>query len=263
MPKPGNFSEVAPEPMSEVMSSWIRHTSRPFWAVLCAMLLAAVFAAPAGARNRAHSAAVSSSPTQVVSEMSDKQAAAHVQQAGETRPDNDADNQKVPSRSQLQYFRSHDDSMPSYYLDRIDGDYRGTTDDIIQWAAYKWGLDPNLLRAVAAVESWWHMYTVGDGGSAYGLFQIDVRYHCCQSLAQNDTAFNADYYGAIIRSYYDGSQTWLNTVSGNGEPYRAHELWNSIGYWAGGRWDVSSWYVNQVQSDLSQQVWAQPNFVGL
>jgi hypothetical protein len=101
------------------------------------------------------------------------------------------------------------------------------------------------------------MSFVGDGGNAFGLYQVDVRYHADQQLAANDTAFNADYYGAILRSYYDGSQTWLNTVSGNGGPYRAHELWNSVGYWASGRWATSTGqsYVNQVQSDLSQQVW--------
>jgi hypothetical protein len=147
--------------------------------------------------------------------------------------------------------------MPASYLARIDGDYRGTTDEIIQWAAYKWGLDPQLLRAVAAVESWWHMSTVGDGGNAFGLYQLDARYHCCQALAQTSTAFDADYYGGIIRSYYDGAQTWLNTVSGNGRAYAAGDLWDSVGYWASGRWDTPAGasYVAQVQSDLGQQVW--------
>jgi hypothetical protein len=232
-----------------------------------ALLLLAVVAGPAAARKSprraVHSAlSVSSSPTQVVSVLSDRQAASRVKSVPESRPDNDQDNQNVPTASQLASFRSSDKSMGSYYLDRITGDYRGTTDEIIQWAAYKWGLDPQLLRAVAVVESWWHMYTVGDGGNAYGLFQIDVRYHANQQLAQNDTAFNADYYGAIIRSYYDGTQTWLNTVSGNGARYRAHQLWNSVGYWASGRWDTGQSYVSQVQSDLSQQVWLQPNFTG-
>ncbi len=208
--------------------------------------------------------AVSTQTTQVVGELTDAQAARLVPKLGEDRPDNDADNQREPTPAQLAAFRAHDRSMPRAYLDRIDGHYRGSTNQIITWAAYKWGLNPDLLRAVAAVESWWHMYTVGDGGHAFGLFQIDVRYHANQALATDDTAFNADYYGAIIRSYYDGAQTWLNTVSGNGRRYSAHDLWDSIGYWAAGRWDVSSgWsYVSQVKSDLAQQVWLQPNFDG-
>jgi soluble lytic murein transglycosylase-like protein len=31
--------------------------------------------------------------------------------------------------------------------------FRGTTDEIIRWAAWKWGIDEDLLRAVAARES--------------------------------------------------------------------------------------------------------------
>jgi hypothetical protein len=235
---------------------------------LLVLAIGALVALPAAAQAAGHgkhpAAVTSHAPTQVVGELTDAQAAALVRHAPETRPDNSADNQRVPSGAQIAYFRAHDDSMPASYLERIDGNYTGSTDQIIQWAAYKWGLDPELLRAVASVESWWHMYTVGDEGNAYGLFQIDARYHCCEDLASEDTAFNADYYGAIIRSYFDGTQTWLNTVTGNGKPYRRGDLWNSVGYWAAGRWDVATGqeYVAKVKADLAAQVWRQPNFVG-
>ena len=48
-------------------------------------------------------------------------------------------------------------------------------------------------------------------------------------LVREDAAFNADYYGAILRSYYDGAETWLDTVSGNGARYRRGDLWDSVG----------------------------------
>jgi soluble lytic murein transglycosylase-like protein len=35
----------------------------------------------------------------------------------------------------------------------VTGNFRGTTDEIIRWAAWKWGIDEDLLRAVAARES--------------------------------------------------------------------------------------------------------------
>jgi Transglycosylase SLT domain len=233
---------------------------------LLVLAVCGLVAMPAAAQagGKAKRPVTSSSPTQVVGTLSDAQAAALVKRSPESRPDNAADNRRVPSGSQIAYFRAHDDSMPASYLEKVDGNYTGSTDQIIQWAAYKWGLDPELLRAVASVESWWHMYTVGDEGNAFGLFQIDARYHCCQDLAEEDSAFNADYYGAIIRSYYDGTQTWLNTVSGNGRRYRAGDLWDSVGYWASGRWDVATgWeYVDKVKADLGAQVWRQPNFVG-
>jgi hypothetical protein len=183
----------------------------------------------------------------------------------EPRPANSADNHRVPSAVQLTAFHRQN-SEP--YSKWVTGDYRGTTNQIIQWAAAKWGLDPDLLRAVAAVETWWDMSFVGNEGSSFGLFQVRTPYHCqgpvvC-GLFQHDTAFNADYYCSIIRSYYDGDQTWLNTVSGNGRPYSAGDLWGAVGYWAAGRWHVAAAeaYVAQVRRDLAQRVWAQPFFVG-
>jgi hypothetical protein len=231
--------------------------------VLCALLGLCTSGAAGAATSKSHKRkpaprlAVSSLPTRVVGTLSDSQAASLVRSAAESRSDNAADNRTIPSAAQLGSFRSGDHSMPMNYLARVDGDYRGSTDEIIQWAAYKWGLDPQLLRAVAAVESWWHMSTVGDGGNAFGLYQLDARYHCCEQLARSSTAFDADYYGAMIRSYYDGSQTWLNTVSGNGARYARGDLWDSVGYWASGRWHTQAGasYVAQVQSDLAQQVW--------
>jgi hypothetical protein len=177
----------------------------------------------------------------------------------EPRPDNAAANQRVPSASDLAYFGAHS-KMP--YKDRVTGGFTGTTDEIIQWAAYKHGLDSNLLRAVAAIESWWHMSMNGDNGDSFGLFQIRRPYHCCDFLAANDTAFNADYYGAIIRAYYDGRQRWLNTVSGNGARYRAGDLWGSVGAWFSGRWHDAGAesYIAKVKQYLRERVWRQPNF---
>jgi hypothetical protein len=44
----------------------------------------------------------------------------------------------------------------SWLLPRVDGQYTGTTDEIIQWAACKWGISDNLLRAQAVRESTWY-----------------------------------------------------------------------------------------------------------
>jgi hypothetical protein len=221
-------------------------------------------AASADAAGHGPPAKLSHAPTTVVSELSDAEASEVVERAVENRPDNTSDDRRIPTEAQLAYFRDHDDSLPSRYLERVDGDFRGSTDEIIQWAAYKWGFDPELFRAVAAVESWWHMSTLGDEGNAFGLFQVDARYHCCRRLAESYAAWNADYYGAMLRSYYDGAQTWLNTVSGNGSPYRPGDLWASVGYWAAGRWDTEAGdaYVAKVRTDLAERVWTKPDFIG-
>jgi len=235
---------------------------------LALVSFASMNSTPAVARSRQHRASCAAAlgrcrvalPRVGIPPVSDPAAAQIVRRSRwEPRPDNAAANQHVPSTSDLAYFRAHS-NMP--YKDRVTGRFTGTTDEIIQWAAYKHGLDPNLLRAVAAVESWWHMSTNGDNGDSFGLFQIRRPYHCCDFLAANDTAFNADYYGAIIRAYYDGRQRWLNTVSGNGARYRAGDLWGSVGAWFSGRWHDpgAESYVAKVKQDLRERIWRQPNF---
>jgi hypothetical protein len=197
---------------------------------------------------------------------SDRAAAKHVHGHWEPRPQNHAANHRIPSQRQLRLFRKQNTANP--YAKWVTGHYRGTTDQIIQWAAAKWGLSPNFMRAEAAVETWWVMSFVGNEGSAFGLLQVREPYHCegktvC-GLFKNDTAMNADYYGAIIRSYFDGKQQWLNTVSGNGRRYTKGDFWGSVGYWAAGRWHVAAGerYVAQTKHYLKDKVWAQPYFVG-
>jgi hypothetical protein len=153
------------------------------------------------------------------------------------------------------------------YKRRVTGRYRGTTDEIIQWAAYKHGIREDLLRAVAVKESWWRMETVGDNGDSFGLFQVRRPYHCVEPSCEqfrDDAALNADYWASIVRTYYDGKQTWLNTVSGNGAPYRAGELWGSIGAWFSGRWHDpgAESYVAKVKDYLQRRVWRTRDFAG-
>src|SRR5437763_232341 len=48
------------------------------------------------------------------------------------------------------------------YKPRIAGNFRGTTDEIIQWASCKWGFGDDLTRARSVVESTWRQSTNGD-----------------------------------------------------------------------------------------------------
>lgn len=173
----------------------------------------------------------------------------------EPRRQNAKANDTVPTREQLRYFRAHSD-MP--YARYVNGRYRGTTDDILEWAAYKWGLPEDLLRAVAVHETWWEMDFVGDSGDSFGIFQMRRPYHCCLPFMRDSTAFNADYYGGIIRAYYDGKQDWLNDVAGeNGRKYRAGDLWGSVGAWSSGRWHIptNEAYVRAVKKHMRAKTW--------
>lgn len=199
------------------------------------------------------------------SPLSDARAAQLVHRSKwEPRTDNGATRDRMPTPTELRAFRAQS-QMP--YAPLVTGHFTGTTDEIIQWAAIKWGFAPDLLRAVAAVESWWKMSAVGDNGDSFGLFQVRRPYHCQRRVCdvfRRDAAFNADYYGAILRSYYDGAETWLNTVSGNGAPYRSHDVWGSVGAWYSGRWrDAGArQYIAKVTSYLRARVWRTPDFAG-
>src|SRR3954452_11085874 len=172
-------------------------------------------AAPAAHAATAHTRPVGSKP------LSDRAAARHVHRSSwEPRHDNDDENRRILTRRQLRYFRAHSHMV---YKDRVTGHFRGTTDEIIQWAAWKHGISENVLRAVAVQESWWHMSAVGDHGASFGIFQLRRPYHCCARFARRSTGFNADYYGAILRAYYDGKARWLNSRR-RGRRYHAGDL---------------------------------------
>jgi hypothetical protein len=193
--------------------------------------------------------------------LSDQAAAALVQRSGfEPRPQNIKANHTVPGRRMVRRWRKHN-KMP--YRRFVDGNFTGTTDEIIQWAAYKWGLDEDVLRAVAVVESWWRQSTVGGHHSSYGLFQVRAPFHCSGkcAIARRSTAFNADYYGGIIRAYYDGKMTWLNREP-HGRKYAGGDLWGSVGAWFSGRWWTApaAGYISQVQQRLAERTWAQTGF---
>jgi hypothetical protein len=186
--------------------------------------------------------------------LSDAEAAERVNKTSwEPRRNNAQENQRRPDEDQIEDFRRRSEMVYRRY---VTGRYRGTTDEILQWAARKWGFDPDLFRAVAAVESYWNMSAVGDGGQSFGIFQMKRPWHCCFPLSARYTAFNADYYGAILRAYYDGRQTWLNDVE-RGERYREGDIWGSVGSWFAGRWRTAEAlsYIRRVQATLRDEPW--------
>jgi hypothetical protein len=95
------------------------------------------------------------------------------QSTWEPRADNSGPNNRMPSvrkvhaafaarpRSGSGSFKHRWDT---WLLPRVTGHYTGTTDEIFQWAACKWGLADNLLRAVAVRESTWYQYEIYPSG---------------------------------------------------------------------------------------------------
>ena len=210
-------------------------------------------------------------------------AAAVVRAPWEPRPDNATANQTLASPSELDAFRADawgavDDRANTVLRQRVTGAFSGTTDEIIQWAACKWGFDPDVVRAQVAVESWWHQSTTGDltadttlwpPGAAcsdaghcyqsYGLLQIKWTYwKSAWPEARDSTAFNLDAALAWRRVCYEGYIQWLSAPGTPGHPaYGPGDLWGCMGQWMSGGWyDAGAVsYIASVQGDLRDRVW--------
>lgn len=225
-------------------------------------LVAGVLAVIASALLAASAAAKATTQPVGFQPLSSASAATLVVRNGiEPRPGNAKPNHTIPGGRMLRVWR-HGNKMP--YARNVDGRFTGTTDEIIQWAAYKWGLDEDILRAAAARESWWKQSAVGDGGDSFGLFQVRRPFHCsgkCK-IARRSTAFNADYYAATVRAYFDGKMAWLGKQK-HGAPYIAGDIWGSVGAWFAGRWWTApaASYIAEVQSRLTERPWEKPYFL--
>ena len=89
----------------------------------------------------------------------------------EPRPDNYRPNHRMPPKravrralTSLPRDRSYARRWYRWLLPRVTGAHVGTTDSNIQWAACKWGISDNLLRAIAVHESTWTQYDTYPSG---------------------------------------------------------------------------------------------------
>jgi len=81
----------------------------------------------------------------------------------EPRPENTPQNHTMPNTTSVHNsFASrprsdgYNANWNSWLLPRVDGQFTGTTDEIIQWASCKWGIADNVLRGQAVRESTWY-----------------------------------------------------------------------------------------------------------
>jgi hypothetical protein len=205
----------------------------------------------------------------------------------EPRVDNYAANHQVPTTTQIANLHPWN---PSIGMDdrsdslrrRITGNFTGTTDEILQWAACKWGIDANIIRAQAVTESYWHESQLGDSttnqslcppgtwnGSScyqsYGILQIKYTYFQTEwPMSRNDTAFNADVVYGWLRNCYEGWADYLyqrTPVSGYPR-YHAGDIWGCLGFWFSGSWydQGAINYINVTKGHYAQKPWLQPGF---
>ena len=184
--------------------------------------------------------------------LSDGEAAARVTPSDhEPRPANHVPNRTVPSRRELAAFRRLAEAQGVGR--HVTGRFAGTTDELIQWAAHKWGIDADLLRAQAMAESAWSQSKVGDRGRSFGLMQIKrTIWRGSYPLSRRSTAFNVDLSAAIVRQAYDGRANWLRRHG-----YRGGDIWGSLGYYYSGGWyDAGARrYIATVRRHLAERTW--------
>ena len=155
-------------------------------------------------------------------------------------------------------------TSPHNEYPRVTGNFVGTTDEILQWAACKWGIDEDLVRAQIAVHSWWSMTAVGDNGESFGLGQVRLPYHPGafeDDNAKRSTAYNVDYTYQVWRDCFEGKLTWLNTFE-RGAEYRSGDAMGCMGVWFSGRWrtEPAVQFIAQVEDHLRNRIWTQASF---
>lgn len=70
---------------------------------------------------------------------------------------------EIPTRGAINAtYNSRKGTGGNYTYPGVTGNFTGTTDEIIQWAACKWGMNEDLLRAQAVAESSWFQNAMGD-----------------------------------------------------------------------------------------------------
>jgi hypothetical protein len=201
----------------------------------------------------------------------------------EPRPDNNPANHTTPS-DDLSNMRttSNNGGAPSGAFDRVDGNFTGTTDEILQWGACKWGFDEDLVRAIAANETWWRQPAHGDfttntslcpsganyhdGGCdlTYGILQIkSTDFSGTFPDSQNSTAFTVDYKLAYQRACFEGRIGYLSNRSSDYPSSDQNDmLWGCVDQWYTGTWWNGSddKYLSETRSELAQKPWLRSDF---
>jgi len=93
----------------------------------------------------------------------------------------------------------------TWLLPRVSGQHTGTTDENIQWAACKWGISDNLLRAMAAAESTWYQGLRESNGSC-------VEKRGCGDMVERATPASRTFCTELNRFGYDYSRDYGDGV---------------------------------------------------
>jgi len=192
----------------------------------------------------------------------------------EPRADNTEANHKTPKQPvELANDPAYDDTFQATYKPRVTGNFTGTTDEIFQWAACKWGLADNMVRAQAVDESHWHQNTESDKEprsaghcapgderdpcpTSFGILQIKWYFHpglkaagSSYPMSKTMTAFSVDYEVSEMRGCYDGHSFVGAKAKG--------DLFGCMGLWYAGDWHTApaNEYIDRVKHSFEKKPW--------
>jgi hypothetical protein len=218
--------------------------------------------------------------------LTDADAATCVARSGENRPQNSSQNAKAPTAAELNAFHAARDSYgrtpaeynPNFAFVTGAAALQGlrSTDDIIEWAAYKWGIPEDFVRGQMVMESGWSMLQKGDRRDwpapvahlypelavidadsvweSLGIAQIRWRHTVpwnpgVEPLRWQSTGFALDYSQALVRYYYDGRCDWCGDGYVAGDPDGAYRAYVS------GSWAEGQWYADGVRHNAATKPW--------
>jgi hypothetical protein len=119
----------------------------------------------------------------------------------EPRPDNFLPNHRVPDRREVRRAfaerprsrqGAYDPRWDTWLLPRVTGQFTGTTDEVLQWAACKWGIADDVLRSVAVRESGWYQHQVYPDGTC-------VLNSGCGDLFDDESRATREYCRTVAR----------------------------------------------------------------
>jgi hypothetical protein len=202
--------------------------------------------------------------------------------AHESKGVNKPYNRRTGAHLPADFLANDEPAADQRIVPRVNGNFTGSTREILRWVACKWGISQTIVFAQAAVESWWRQNTKGDLGTDRtacppGHRTLNGQGQCAQSwgILQNrypfekgafpaairSTAMNADTAYAIWRTCFDGYETWLNTVP---EPQRyvKGDAWGCVGRWFSGRWHDAGaqQYIAKVRQYRKDKIWMTRDF---
>jgi hypothetical protein len=202
----------------------------------------------------------------------------------ENRPGNVTYNNTVGEPLRPGFLKIDSAPQARALYQRVNGDFTGTTEEILRWVSCKWGINENIVFAQTALESWWEQNDLGDWTTngrlcppGHELGSDGTPGQCPQSFGvmqdgyphgkaswpgiSTSTAMNLDTAYAVWRTCYEGYEPWLNTLP-RGSEYHAGDVWGCVGRWFADRWHtaIANTYISWVQKYQAEKIWTTSAF---